>query len=53
MAEDDEADELAPLIEHLQLRAEQLMRDQQVMQRKLDLLCEIFQPSNIAALEGE
>jgi len=36
--------ELAPLIEQLQLRADQLVRDQQSMQRKLDLLCEIFPP---------
>lgn len=40
--------ELAPLIEHLQLRADQLVRDQQAMQRKLDLLCEIFPPPPVA-----
>jgi hypothetical protein len=50
-ADDEEADELAPLIEQLQMRAEQLVRDQQIMQRKLDLLCEIFQPSTQGLLD--
>jgi len=48
VADQDQDLELAPLIEHLQLRADQLVRDQQAMQRKLDLLCEIFPPPPIA-----
>lgn len=44
LADRDNVLELAPLIENLQLRADQLVRDQQAMQKKLDLLCEIFPP---------